>query len=352
MAPCNDSPVDHPRRGAEPWPRFVPQAAALVLAWAVSAGAAPLLQYEATLGLLHAEIREGLPVSVTAGADGSICVTDATTQSGHVFDGRDVHVFSTGRITGLGDPEDIAVDASGGFVCTDSRPEGGRTIRRLDFFGQPQAYEPERPLDLWQPEHLLLTRDGNYLTTDASNELIAKHDVQTGALLWKRAVADFRSSELIAIGKPAEAPDGSLYLPLPGDRHVVVLSAEGEYQTSFGQPGAARGRLSFPVGVAFCPDGSIAVLDRMRHTILVYDVGRQFISEYGVFGMGPTELYYPTAIAATADGRIYVVQGFEGRIHEFRFIASRSAVSTTSRAWLSVAGRGGRSDRSRREGGV
>jgi hypothetical protein len=126
----------------------------------------------------------------------------------------------------------------------------------------------------------------------------------------------------MALGRPAEGPDGRLLLPVPGDRQVIVLSAEGQLETAFGTPGGTRGRLAFPIGVAFCPDGGIAVLDKMRHVILLYDEQHRFVSEFGDFGMGPADLYYPAALASTEDGRIYVVQGFEGRIHVFRFRAT------------------------------
>ncbi len=159
-------------------------------------------------------------------------------------------------------------------------------------------------------------------------------------------------ADLIAVGRPAEAPDGRLFLPIPGNRQVVVLSPEGEPDTAFGTPGAARGRLSFPIGVAFCPDGTIAVLDRMRHIVLLYDEQYKFVSEFGRFGTGPTDLYYPTAIATTADGRVYVAQGLKGRIHLFRFTATGSAILNTSRSRPTDAERVERSNRSRREGGV
>lgn len=325
---------------------------ALGMTGAVGAQAAAFLQYDSTLELPRHDLRESLPVAVTTSTDGAVCVVDATTRSGHLFDRQNVHLFSTSGIAGLGDPMDIVVDGSGGFVCTDSRPEGGRTIRKLDLFGQPLAYEPERPSDLWQPDHLLLTRDGNYVTTDPSNGLLAKNDAATGALLWKRSLLEDRYGELVGVGRPAEAPDGRLFLPIPGNREIVILSAEGEPDTAFGEPGAARGLLSFPVGVAFCPDGTIAVLDRMRHIILLYDEHYRFVSEFGRFGTGPTDLYYPTAIAATADGRVYVAQGFEGRIHLFRFTATGSAIPNASRSRPTDAGRVERSNRSRREGGV
>ncbi len=324
----------------------------LLPAWVVGAHATVLLQYQTALELPREDVRAGLPVAVTAGPDGSVCVVDATARSGHLFDSHNTLVFSTAGIAGLADPMDISVEASGGFVCTDSRSQGGRTIRRLDFFGQPIPFEPEQPSDSWQPEHLLLTRDGNYVTTDASNGLLAKSDAETGALLWKVALQEDRTGELIGIGRPAEAPDGRLLLPIPGNRQVAVLSPEGEFETAFGTPGGARGRLSFPVGVAFCPGGTIAVLDRMRHLVLLYDEQYRFVSEFGRFGTGPTDLYFPTAIAATADGRVYVAQGLEGRIHLFRFTSTGAANLNASRSRPTDAGREERSNRSRREGGI
>lgn len=324
----------------------------LLSAWIVATQASAMLQYQTALVLPREEIRAGLPAAVTAGPEGSICVVDATSHSGHLFDSHNTRLFSTAGVAGLADPMDMAVEASGGFVCTDSRAEGGRTIRRLDFFGQPIPFEPERPSESWQPEHLLLTRDGDYVTTDASNGFLAKNDAETGALLWKVALQKDGAGEMIGIGRPAEAPDGRLYLPIPGNREIAVLSPEEEFETAFGTPGGAKGRLSFPVGVAFCPDGTIAVLDKMRHIVLLYDDQYRFVSEFGRFGMGPTDLYYPTSIAATPDGRVYVAQGFEGKIHLFRFTATGAALLNASRSRTTETGREERFNRSRREGGI
>jgi DNA-binding beta-propeller fold protein YncE len=305
---------------------------------AADAYAVAVPSYAATITIPPEHSRASLPVSVTAGAgNGEVCVTDARSGFGHLFNQQNVRVFSTGATAGLSDPMDITVDAQGGFVCTDSRPGGGRTIRRLNFFGEPISYEPEKPQEDWEPAGLLVTSDGNYVTADPSNALIAKHDAQTGALLWKRSMSGQRTDELLGLGRPAEGSDGRLYVPIGGDRRIEVLSADGETQTSFGLPGTGHGRLSFPVGVAMCPDGSIAVLDRMRHTVLLYAADQSFFAEFGEYGAGPRNLYYPVSIAATRDGRIFVAQGFQGRIHLFRVSTTGSVGSTTDRSWLTEA---------------
>jgi hypothetical protein len=325
---------------------------ALAITVAAAAQAAPVLQHESTLQISRESLRGARPVAVTTGADGSVCVTDAASRAGTLFDTSSIAFFRTGATAGLSDPVDLVVEASGGFVCTDGVRGGGRTLRRLDFFGHPLAYEPERPSEHWQPEHLLVLQDGGYLTTYAANGLLAKHDAATGALLWKRELQEMRSGELLALGRPAEGPDGRLFLPIPGDRQVVVLSADGRIETAFGIPGGSQGRLAFPVGIAFCPDGTIAVLDKMRHVILLYDKSYRFLSEFGTFGMGPTNLYYPAAIASTREGLIYVVQGFEGRVHVFRFTTTEAFNVRASRPWPERAGRVERPGRSQGGGGA
>lgn len=330
-------------------------AAAVVCAGVVLS--APVLEYEATIELPHGAERSALPVAVTATAVGGnsaggceVCVTDAVTASGLVFDRGNVQVFNTGLISRLVTPMDMTVLSTGGFVCTDEPRAGERTIRCLNLFGEPTHYEPELPRDGWTPEHLLVTHDGNYVTTDPLRGRLAKHDARTGALLWERPVDAQQSGEILGIGKPAEAPDGRLYLPLGGERRVAVLSADGESLESFGVPGTGPGRLSFPVGVTFCPDGNTAVLDRMRGVVLFYDSSYVFQAESGQSGWGARDFYFPSAIASAPDGRVYVAQGFLGRVHVFRYVVTEAVRSMTTNQSCLAEARRVRAFDSRREG--
>jgi hypothetical protein len=107
------------------WPRFVLQGLALILIGTASAGSAPILMYEATLSLPHSETREGLPVAVTAGADGSICVTDATTQSGHLFD--EEYSFTARADCGLSEVRWTSWSMSPEVCLQTGRRAGGRS---------------------------------------------------------------------------------------------------------------------------------------------------------------------------------------------------------------------------------
>lgn len=253
-----------------------------------------------------------------------LCITDEASRTLHVFDEHGFQRFSTNGSSAISTPRDGSLDARGGFVFTDATEGHGRTIRRLNFLGEPEAYFPQTARDDWAPDHLIITSDGNYLTIDRWG-LMTKHDALTGALIWKLELADTTSDRSDLLGRPAEAPDGSIYVPAAGLRTVFVVSSDGQSTTSFGSPGAKRGELAFPVGVAFGSDGRVFVLDRMRHRILIFDSDHKFLGESGRLGFAPGQLYHPLAIAASPDGRVYVAQGFKGRIQVFRTLETAPA---------------------------
>jgi DNA-binding beta-propeller fold protein YncE len=247
-------------------------------------------------------------------ATGDVCVTDERGVCFHVVDGHGITLFTSSIAASLSTPVDGCLDRDGGFVFADRDAAGERTLRKLDLHGEPVRFDVERPAPQWQPDHLIVTADGHYLSLDKRAGTLTKHDAATGRVLWHRALEGV--TEQSELGRLAEAPDGRIFVP-GGELHVVLVrTAEGADAGSFGRPGTSPGRLAFPVGVAFGPAGEVLVLDRMRHTVLVYDRDFNFTSEFGSFGGAPGQLYHPLAIAATP-GRILVAQGYEGRVQAF-----------------------------------
>jgi DNA-binding beta-propeller fold protein YncE len=267
------------------------------------------------------------PVAVSVDRTrGEICVTDGPGASLQVFNDRGVLLFRTDRLAGLSQPMDASIDSLGRFVCTDMGSATERTIRRLNFLGEPDDYRPETPEPGWYPSQMIITSDGNYVTLDQGTGMLAKHDARSGALLWKRHLADGKAGE-VSLGRPAEGPDGKLYIP-GGELHaILVVSRDGELLSSFGEMGSAPGHLIFPVGVGFTPDGTVAVLDRMRHAVLLFDARLRYVTEFGGFGAAPGQFYHPIAIAASPAGLLYVAQGFESRIQIFRLLGAEPGAS-------------------------
>lgn len=286
----------------------------LVSAWVGTATAVPVLRYETTL---VGDPPLGRPSSVTLDrARGELCIVDDASRTLDVFDSRGLHRFRTDRISRLSLPRSACVDADGGFVLTDAAPERGRTIRRLNFLGEPLTYEPEIPREDWSPVHLSLASDGNYLTVDLKG-LLAKHDAGTGALLWSRALEDPAWERADLVGRPAEAPDGRIYVPHAGVGRVIFVEADGSASDSFGEKGTKRGELAFPVSVAFAPNGLILVVDRMKHSMLAFDSRHRFVTEFGRAGFAPGDFYFPESVATDANGTVWVSEGFQGRVQVY-----------------------------------
>jgi DNA-binding beta-propeller fold protein YncE len=55
----------------------------------------------------------------------------------------------------------------------------------------------------------------------------------------------------------------------------------------------------------------------MRHKVLMFDPDHTLLGDFGSMGAGPGQFYHPSAIAASEDGKVYVAQGYDGRVQVF-----------------------------------
>ncbi len=292
-----------------------------VSAMCTTAHAGIVIEYTGKLQLNEGRHSAPRPVSVSVDpVTDEICVSDAAGSALHVMHHNGASLFMTDRLAGISNPADAAFVADGEFVFIDSGDDQVRTIRRLDLRGEPVTFAVEAPVTGWIPDHLTVLADGHLLSLDSTLGLLAKHDVDTGALIWKRALWNTVGTELV-VGRPSEAPDGRLYVPVSQEHRVIVLTADGMPLTTFGIVGTTPGKFSFPVDVAFGPENTVMVLDRMRHKIIVFDENYDFITEYGRMGGAPGAFYHPVSLAY-ASGRAYVAQGFEGRVQVFNVFST------------------------------
>jgi len=290
----------------------------LVASLASPSAAALIMEYEETLIIAATGERAIRPTAVTCdGLTSEICVTDAQYSVFHVLNGHGIEVFKTGGASTLSFPIDGSLTSDGDFIFIDRDPGGAPTIRRLNFMGEPVDYSIEIPAGKWEPRHLALLRNDDILTLDSFNNILAKHDSKTGALLWLNTVTDDDATDL-QLGRPGQASDGRIYVPSGMLHSVFVFSEDGRRLDAFGEFGSGSGKIVFPVGIAFGRDESILVLDGMRDKVLVYGPDHVFLSEFGSMGWGPGQFYHPAAIAASNDGRVYVAQGYGGRVQVFR----------------------------------
>jgi DNA-binding beta-propeller fold protein YncE len=279
----------------------------------------PLFRYESTLSLTSGPVGQSRPVAVTCDpVIGEVCVTDIRQTSLHILNRHDIELFRTSAVARLAYPLDGCVDPGGRLVCLDRSNEGLYTLKRLNAYGEPDSFAVAPPLENWNPAHLTIARDGNYLTLDAGHGLLAKHSSETGRMIWSRQVVTTAGEDLF-LGRPCETAQGNIIIPGGNMRRILVLDEQGNTLRTFGEFGSAEGYVSFPVAAATTPDGMILILDRMRHKILAFDQDCRFVSEFGSMGSASGQFYHPVAMAADAENRVYVAQGFQGRVQVFRY---------------------------------
>ncbi len=283
-------------------------------------------RYESSLELQRHEDGRLLPAAVTCDdRTGGMVVTDAAHGVLHVFNAAGVEAFRTSGYAELSQPVDGAIDHAGRLVAVSLSGGARRTLARLDVYGEPDGWAAQAPREGWRPGRVLVARDGNYVTVDDASGLMAKHDAETGAVLWSAVIAEPESGDRgleLGLGRPVQLPDGTYAVPGANLHRILLVEEGGAVRASFGRFGASPGRFVAPVAVAAGPDGSLLVLDQMRHKVLAFDARQEFSGEFGVVGDAPGAFYHPVSIATDAGGRLYVAQGYRGRVQVFSVLAA------------------------------
>lgn len=87
------------------------------------------------------------------------------------------------------------------------------------------------------------------------------------------------------------------------------------FKEEFGRTGRGRDQLERPSGIAFSEKGFIAVSDRKRNTVSIYDKNGYWLKSVGKpKGEGPVELDSPEAVEIDDTGRIWVADTGNDRV--------------------------------------
>jgi len=110
------------------------------------------------------------------------------------------------------------------------------------------------------------------------------------------------------------AKDGTLYVVDKSGR-IQLFSSDGSYISQFSLPQIDAG---YPTGLSVAANGEIYVADTHYHRVLIFSAAGEPIGSFGSFGQGDGEFIYPTDIAFSGDGRIFVSEyGGNDRISAF-----------------------------------
>ena len=198
-----------------------------------------------------------------------------------------------------------------GAGCDDSSPSGGEAKVVSSFGGIGRGHGR-----FVYPRAIDIGPGGNIFVIDKS-----------GRIQSFTADGEFRSEfkmPLFEVGKPTGlsfAPDGNLYVADTHYHRVVVFSPEGKQLSEFGQFGEEEGSFIYPTDVAFSGDGRIFVSEYGGNDrISVFSDEGVFQYCFGSAGGGRGELSRPSALCVDkAGGRLYVADACNHRIAVYNF---------------------------------
>ena len=108
---------------------------------------------------------------------------------------------------------------------------------------------------------------------------------------------------------------GHLYLLSEETSKVYVYNAAEEFLFSFGRKGGSTGKMSRPKSLVIDEKRkAVFIVDYMRHTILIYDLGGRFMYEFGGLGRAPGWFQYPSGLALNREGQLLVADLFNHRV--------------------------------------
>jgi ABC-type Fe3+ transport system permease subunit/sugar lactone lactonase YvrE len=189
----------------------------------------------------------------------------------------------------------------------DEVPSQSDAPKVLNAFGQTGQGQGE----FVYPRAIDVTSDGSLLVVDKTGRIqILSHD---GKFL------DVIKMPLIETGKPtglSVAPNGNIYVADTHYHRVVVFSPDGKLIDEFGRFGQENGCFIYPTDVAFSQDGRIFVSEYGGNDRISVFTGKgDFLYCFGTPGSGAGQLARPAALCVdSAQKCLYVADACNHRI--------------------------------------
>ncbi|HEY3215295.1 MAG TPA: NHL repeat-containing protein [Candidatus Eisenbacteria bacterium] len=211
-----------------------------------------------------------------------------------------------------GSPCALAFDRSGRLLVVDQvatyvdvLDRRGRFIARLDIAaGHPNA--------------VAVAGDGTIFvgTTAEASKIYRFRPDLTPDGSWGEAGTDL--GHLFNVTGLAVTADGAIAVACARtDQVIQIFTATGQYLRGFGLHDVGDGNFSLPSGVAATADGRIWVVDEIRQTLQVFDGEGTLVAKTGGRGIAPGEFAHPSSLASDERGLIALTDREIGRVQVF-----------------------------------
>ncbi len=311
----------------------------VLIAGRTAQGSTPEIRYAQRLRMPSSQDQLGNPRAVHADLHtGEVFVCDTRRNRVVIFDRQGLYLYQIPGGEIFRAPVDVAVDPEGTilvlgrrgierFAAPAERARSAAAARRLihlDFDGKflrevPLSGLPEGSLEP-NPISVALAPAGDrlYLVDQANQHLwLADRDgkIRGGIDLAADLEPDERREQLIG---HVDVYGDTVLVAVPTAGRVLLFDLDGGSRAHLGIKGASPCQLMFAVAAARTANGRILVLDQRRMLYMLWDPGtNRCLAEYSGFGNAPGALYQPADLALDGEGRVWISQGFEGRVQVF-----------------------------------
>ena len=294
--------------------------AAVPAAWAAET---PRPVYRERLDLPVASDSVRYPTGVTADPHtGEVFVADQRAPRILIFgpDGEFRYQIPGGDV--FSSVYDVAVDPEG-YLFAAVRHQLRLAIFELDFDGLPlgEVVLSGLPDGVDEPliKSLAISPSGDrlYLLDRANNAvwITGRDGSLVGSIDLTEGLEPKRIDELITT--TVDVSGDTVLVTLSSEGVVRYYKLDGTLAGQVGLHGTAPCQLAFPVAAARNADGDFVIVDQRRMLIIRWSQANRCQGEDYGLGSLPGFLYHPLDLALDSQGRLYVAQGYEGRVQVY-----------------------------------
>ncbi len=148
--------------------------------------------------------------------------------------------------------------------------------------------------------------------TDSAGPAVIALDLKGGEL-WRRGAEQGFARPT---GIVADA-DGTLFVVDTLRHRIVPVTQDGRVGESFGSPGTGPGQFNYPTNIAVDARGNLYVTDTMNFRVQILDRRGRPLGSFGRIGDGSGAFNKAKGIGLDSDGNIYVVEGLHDVVQIF-----------------------------------
>lgn len=256
---------------------------------------------------------------------GEVFICDIRKNRVGIFDKQGLFLYQIPGGDVFRAPRDVAVDPDGYILLLANHQEkvglvlldfDGKYMETISLSGLPETASEPRLLSV------AMSPDGDqfYLMDQANLKLWItdrKGKITTAIDLVVEVDLPLNQAQEQIVGH-VDVYGDTLVVASPSAGQVFLYDLDGYPKGHVGIRGTAPCQTMFPVAAALTDDDHAVILDQQRMLIMIWNVpDNECLGEYSGIGNMPGFVYQPSDLALDGSGRVYITQGYDGRVQVF-----------------------------------